>query len=81
MKQNVKLTQNSNETKLKINNRTIDVVACDYKNTKSKAVDLRNQLNKNVNQNLKKWNALREHENQKNKSIRNFKLHKNRLKE
>ena len=43
LKQSIKLMENSNETKLKRKNHTIDRVACDNKNVKSKAVDARNQ--------------------------------------
>ena len=59
LKQNIKLMQNSNETKLKRNYRAMDRVACDNKNVNSKEVDARNQFNKNTNKNLKKCNALR----------------------
>ena len=46
LKQNVKLTQNSNEKKLKRKNRTIDRAACDDKSIKSKAFDARNKFDK-----------------------------------
>ena len=49
LKQNMKLIQNSNETKLKRNNLTTVRVACDNKSIKSKVVDAMNQFNKNVN--------------------------------
>ena len=73
LKVSIKLNQKSTESLIKRKNLAIDRFANDKKSIRAKAAEERSGFMINVNETLRKCNALRQNKNKKSKSMRKLK--------